>query len=203
MEQEVNTPYKSNYTLGIIFTISTLLFIICLILARLFPVLLCVAVLGGLLSSVLQYVWFYRSHKNLLAFNTQGLKYSPLWAVIGFIIPILNLFRPYQVAQEIWTASDPDASTVGWKQSKAGVVVILWWVSWYIYGFISFISTGLNAVSSIQTEIANPEDALASLSSTFPISAVIGLSIHLLLTISVIVLTNDRQDEKAENLSLL
>ena len=34
------------------------------------------------------------------------MQYAPKWSVWGFIVPILNLFRPYQVMNELWQASE-------------------------------------------------------------------------------------------------
>ena len=60
--------------------------------------------------------WLYRCRANLRAFGTRHLRYSRNWAVFGFLIPVLNLVRPYQVAREVWQASDPSATDpFGWK----------------------------------------------------------------------------------------
>ena len=203
MEQDISTTYKSNYTFGIVFTIVALLSVVVGIISLMLPSIQCLGSIFNLLSAVLFFIWFYRSHKNLLAYNTQGLKYSAAWAVIAFFVPILNLFRPYQIGQEIWKASDPDASTVGWKQSKIGIVVIFWWISmlvrlplmiWiFVYSFSSSFQAGLNGLQPDPNAILN----------TTSIPAVIVDAIYCILAISMVVLVNDRQDEKADNLGIL
>jgi hypothetical protein len=202
MEQEYNEPYKSNYTIGIIFTIATLLSIAGNVISIFNQMGGCLAGIGGLISAVLLFVWFYRSHKNLRSFNTMGLKYSPGWAVGAWFIPILNLFRPYQITQEIWKASDPEASTVGWKQSKASLVVIFWWLSVLTYYIINAATIGYAFSVGIQSGLNGTTVDPTQLSSV-SIPLIIGLVIYSLLTISMVNLVNDRQDEKAEGLKLL
>ncbi|MBI9051861.1 MAG: DUF4328 domain-containing protein [Anaerolineaceae bacterium] len=203
MEQDFNSPYKSNYTLGIIFTILSLLTVVGNIVTILMPSIGCIVSIASLISAILLLVWFFRSHKNLLAFNTMGLKYSPGWAVGAFFVPILNLFRPYQIAQEIWKASDPEASTVGWKQSKISIVVILWWLSVFLSIIITSATMGYGISMGIQAGLSGVEPDIASISNAVSIPSMVGMGLYTILTISMVVLTNDRQDEKAENLGIL
>jgi len=87
-------------------------------------------------------MWIHRAHRNLPSLGAEGLKYSPAWAVGGFFIPIWNLFRPYQVTQEIWKASDPSIGIndrLAWKQAPASSLVSIWWFLWLVTGFISNI----------------------------------------------------------------
>jgi hypothetical protein len=203
MEQEVNTPYKSNYTLGIIITITALLYVVGNSLSTFAPTLTCVGGFAGLISGILVMIWYYRSCMNLRAFNNQGLKYSPWLAAFSFLIPIANLALPYLIALEIWKASDPDASTVGWKQSKNGTMVILWWLSFFIMLVLSFIGMGAAFASGIEAGMSGIEPNMDSLAMGVSIPTIIGMALFTIFQISVIVLTNDRQDEKAENLGLL
>src|SRR5262245_16484676 len=49
--------------------------------------------------------WFHRAHKNLMALGGRDFKYTPGWAVGGFLVPFLNLVRPLQVMREVWHGS--------------------------------------------------------------------------------------------------
>ncbi|HEX2127784.1 MAG TPA: DUF4328 domain-containing protein, partial [Solirubrobacterales bacterium] len=42
--------------------------------------------------------WFYRAYTNLGRFGLQDLRFTPGWSVAAWFIPILNLFRPKQIA---------------------------------------------------------------------------------------------------------
>jgi hypothetical protein len=69
----------------------------------------------------------------------QGPPYAPGWAVGYFFIPILNLFRPYQVAKEVAEGSDP--ASIGDVSSQPNVgqkpPIGVWWTMWIITGLLS------------------------------------------------------------------
>jgi hypothetical protein len=60
------------------------------------------------IALILFLCWVYRVHKNLSALKVRGLEFTPGWAVAMFLIPLLNLFRPFFVLREIWHGSDPE-----------------------------------------------------------------------------------------------
>lgn len=60
-----------------------------------------------ILAAILFLIWIHRSYKNLTSLNVSGLRFSPGWAVGWFFVPVMSLFRPYQVTSEIYRASTP------------------------------------------------------------------------------------------------
>ena len=84
-----------------------------------------------LVALVFWCMWVYRTYRNLPALGAQGLRYSPGWAVGYYFIPVLNLFRPFQVMRETWRASDVryDGGT-DWRALAAPAVVGWWWAAW-------------------------------------------------------------------------
>lgn len=88
-------------------------------------------------------VWIHRAHKNLQSLNVAGLKYSPGWAVGGFFVPILCLFRPCQVAAEIDKASNPitiNDSDTSWKNTPTSLIVGFWWALFLISNILGQIA---------------------------------------------------------------
>ncbi|MFQ5418567.1 MAG: DUF4328 domain-containing protein [Myxococcota bacterium] len=80
--------------------------------------------------------WLYRARANLRAFGTRHLRFSRNWAVFGFVIPIVNLVRPYQVVREVWQASDPSTTEPdGWMSIKPPLLVQAWWAT-----FVAFVA---------------------------------------------------------------
>jgi hypothetical protein len=82
-------------------------------------------------SAVAFLVWFARARRNLPALGIEDCQYEQWWAVGGFLIPVLNLVRPFQVMREIWNASEPDdrsfltpAQEHYWRQVTPPIV---WW----------------------------------------------------------------------------
>ncbi|HMF15890.1 MAG TPA: DUF4328 domain-containing protein [Gemmataceae bacterium] len=88
----------------------------------------------GIAMAVVFLMWIYSAYANLQTLGTHRLQYSPGWAVGYFFIPILNLFRPIQVVQEIWRQSDPQ------NRDSNSAMAGFWWACWLINGILGQIS---------------------------------------------------------------
>lgn len=76
-------------------------------------------------------VWFHAAYANAATFRR--VRY-PKWAIWGWLIPIVNLFRPKQMVNDVWAAGDErgDAYTT---PSRISPLVQLWWFAWLV-GFV-------------------------------------------------------------------
>lgn len=96
---------------------------------------LLVANIGTIVSFLM---WFHRAHRNLPALGAAEPRFSPGWAVGWWFIPFMNLFRPYQVAKEIWKGSDPatmpGAPDSPW--SRSSLALVRWW--WFFFLLMNF-----------------------------------------------------------------
>jgi len=81
-----------------------------------------IAVIVYLIGAVIFLFWFRRAYANLDSLAVPR-RHGVGWAVGSWFVPILNLFRPKQIANEIWTGSDPQHGSVP-------LWVHLWWVFW-------------------------------------------------------------------------
>lgn len=105
--------------------------------------------------------WFYRATKNI---NSFGAKYvnSPGMAVVWWFIPIMHLWKPNEVAQQIWRASNPEIKlTEGmeWRKVTSSNIIKIWWVLGLIcvFGIIVVGNIGSGIIS--QYNIIDPEQA--------------------------------------------
>jgi len=76
--------------------------------------------------------WFSAAYKNLPSLGAENLRYGPGWAVGSWFVPILNFFRPKEIANDIWRASDPDrpiSDRTGWRQAPLTPVLAGWWAA--------------------------------------------------------------------------
>lgn len=74
-----------------------------------------------LIAAIVGIVWFRRAYKNL---RTMGRNtHTPGWAFWGWVVPIISLFRPYQMAKELVRESPRHRGNEG-----TGLVGI-WWLS--------------------------------------------------------------------------
>jgi len=98
-------------------------------------------------------LWFYRAYKNLAFLRAPNLSFTPGWAAGAFFVPILQLFRPYQIAQETWQASDPDMLTSSWRRAGRSWIIRCWWTFWIIGGILAYISMRLTLAATTEPQI--------------------------------------------------
>jgi len=87
-------------------------------------------------------LFVHRASRNLLPLKTEGQRFTPEWAVACFYIPVINLFRPFQVFIELFGGSRsyrPGEDPQAWKGSLPPVVVVFWWMA-------LLASVGLNPI---------------------------------------------------------
>jgi len=77
------------------------------------------------LTAIAFLIWFYRAYQTVNL--AEGTAHSPDQAVWTFLIPVLNLYRPYQIATEIWRKSSPGGADLG----HSGLI-IAWWAFWVL-----------------------------------------------------------------------
>ncbi len=86
------------------------------------------AALASLISAAVFIAWFYRSYRNLGRLGVQNMRYGPGWAIGAWFVPILNLFRPKQIANDLWRGSENGVEiTTQWRQEPVPSLVHWWW----------------------------------------------------------------------------
>lgn len=76
-------------------------------------------------------IWFHRVRVNGEIFRPNAFTQARGWAIGAWFIPIGNLFLPYRIARQIWTASaqlGPDGSS----RPVSSTPLTAWWVVWVI-----------------------------------------------------------------------
>lgn len=72
--------------------------------------------------------WLYQTRVNLRALGVRRPTYGRQWCIWGFLVPLVNLFRPYQVIREIWRASSPASlDAFQWRSLRVPPLLGLWW----------------------------------------------------------------------------
>jgi Domain of unknown function (DUF4328) len=138
-------------------------------------------------------MWLNRSYRNLESFNIQGLTATPGWAVGYWFLPILSLFKPLQIVNEVWHGSNSENLEKGYGFSDTSTTSLhgFWWGTWLISGILGQISFRLeiNAENPGLNQIAY---LIASLTSVFSIIA--GF-----LLITIVQQTTERQEIFGQN----
>ena len=97
-----------------------------------------VALLGGLqglayLAAAIFFIrWFHRAYRNLDPLRSHR-RYGTGWAIGGWFVPILALFRPKQILDDIWSGTRRPADT----GASEPPLLMIWWVGWVVSQAIS------------------------------------------------------------------
>ena len=84
------------------------------------------AVLAGTFITFLR--WFYRAYNNLHIAGVSGLRYKPIWTIASFVIPVINLFRPYIIMKDIWIGNIQLTKDLSSDLVKIKPPVGWWWI---------------------------------------------------------------------------
>jgi hypothetical protein len=145
-----------------------------------------------IIAYILVLVWKYRTNKNCHGFGANDMRFTPGWAVGWHFVPIMNLFRPYQVMQEIWKVS---TNPITWQDQRSSALIKWWWFSYLISGFFGKYSAKLSMKGVFKEETLD-QLGLITTATIFSNCALIVSTILTILMISEI-------HEKQNQLSLL
>jgi hypothetical protein len=111
--------------------------------------------------------WFHPAYSNVRALGGE-LRFKGGWAIGAWFVPILNLWRPKQIANDIWRGSDPSVRSAHLHISKTSVTPLLgfWWGAWIIASFVSN-AAGRKWWSSPTAEEAGTEALLGGIEPAF------------------------------------
>lgn len=154
---------------------------------------------GAYLACVIGFlVWYGRAYRNLDRLGAQGLRWKKGWAIAYWFIPIGNLFRPKQVMNDIWRASDPNLPPVAhhWQDNPVPGLFHLWWALWLLTSWIS------NILFRRSLDQADTPNELVETARTFVLWDVVDI-IPALLLMLIIHRTTKRQEARRVGLESL
>jgi Domain of unknown function (DUF4328) len=118
------------------------------------------------LAAVLIIGWTYRTYRNLRALEVVGLRMRTRWAVLGWLIPGVNLVVPKRIIDDTWRASDPDADpwSTAWRGSPVPAANTLWMVpSLVALPVVVLVQIQLSLISTLPPDPASSARAVAIL----------------------------------------
>jgi hypothetical protein len=105
-----------------------------------------------LVAAVFFIRWFHRAYANLPAVGIAGLGHGTAWAIGAWFLPIVSLFWPKQMADEIWQGSDPSLEpdqAHSWRRGKVPAFVGVWWLAFIASSLL--VGAGWELWSSAET----------------------------------------------------
>jgi hypothetical protein len=91
--------------------------------------------------SILFVVWFYRARINAERHDYRQRR-ARGWAFWGWIVPIVNLWFPFQIMGDIWRTGLPAE-----QRGETAWLPALWWTCWLLSG-LGIFGAGVRAVNS-------------------------------------------------------
>lgn len=148
-------------------------------------------------------VWFHRAYTNAAGLTGQPLRYGTGWSVGAWFIPVFNLWRPKQIANDIWRAGDPKAQgNVGWNALPVAGLLHWWWTIWILGSVIGGVAGGLLSIDSPLVEHAESPGSVSDsdlereyVATTLAAASVAVQMIGATLAIMFVRRATERQDE--------
>lgn len=89
-----------------------------------------------IISAIIFIRWFRRAYYNL---NIRtSCNHSEGWAAGSWFVPIISLFRPYQIMQEMWQKTNIliQSKTSHYIEEANSSVIAIWWALWIVSNYI-------------------------------------------------------------------
>jgi Domain of unknown function (DUF4328) len=105
-------------------------------------------------------VWTHRTYSNLEPLGATRLRFRPGWAIGGWLVPPFALWRPKQIVNDAWRASDrtlpANAAREEWAARSTPFVMTAWWVLWVVGALAERFSLNFanSSVESARTTLA-------------------------------------------------
>jgi hypothetical protein len=112
--------------------------------------------LAYLACGILFLIWFYRACARAWARAPESLRYRPRWALFGFFVPVLSLWRPYLLAVDLFRATRGDPE----KDEPPRAFLPIWWGAW----IGASVLYSLAAITYWDLQLDAPATALSILS---------------------------------------
>lgn len=153
------------------------------------------ALFAFLASAVAVVVWFRAAFDNAAALGASDLRFSPGWAIGGWILPIANLFIPKKIADDVWRASDPALPVQAgarWKFEPVPARLHIWWTLWVVQLISSRVADQIAARALVNRNLSDYRFGIGLQGASAILLALAGV-----LLIWIIAGISARQDARA------
>jgi hypothetical protein len=128
--------------------------------------------------------WLHGAYRNVSLVAPAEKRYGTGWAIGSWFVPIMNLFRPKQIVNDVWRAGGKNA-----EDAQPGWLLGAWWLLWLVGNF------AVNAAARAYTDADTPEE-LKTGTVLFMVSDTMSV-IGAIAAIYVVQQATDRLDAKA------
>ncbi|HEX7306411.1 DUF4328 domain-containing protein [Lentzea sp.] len=85
-------------------------------------------------------VWTYRARVNAERLAPAGEhRLARVWAGLGWFVPVVSLWFPKVVLDDVWRASDPESHGLPLQERPHPVLVTRWWITYLLTWFLDLV----------------------------------------------------------------
>jgi hypothetical protein len=100
-----------------------------------------VQILGLGVTGAVFIAWTRRVYRNLAPLGTSR-RFGPGWAIGGWFVPVLNLWRPKQILNDVWRATEHGDDHAGVSTDTNLTLLNAWWATLIISRVVGWGYTG-------------------------------------------------------------
>lgn len=119
-------------------------------------------------------LWLQQAYRNLRLVGTKRSRFSSGWAVAFWLIPFINLVRPYEIVKELWQRSEARNDRDSFDGLPAPAFIPWWWATCVLSG-LGRLHASLTVEAGV-TNVAVLEDALGVVAAVLAVRLVRGIS---------------------------
>lgn len=126
-------------------------------------------------------LWLQQAYRNLRLVGTRRSRFSSGWAVAFWLIPFINLVRPYEIVKELWQRSEARNDRDSFDGLPAPAFIPWWWATCVLSGLgrlhatLTVEAQAANSAAGL-TNVAVLEDALGVVAAVLAIRLVRGIT---------------------------
>jgi len=105
----------------------------------------------AILTAVVFLIWLFRVRANAEILAPDEQRRARPWLIFGWIVPIISLWFPKQIVDDIWSATHRDETH---PRPRSGLVTG-WWVAWLLGSWVSNAAARLFFNAEELPEMAN------------------------------------------------
>jgi len=140
-------------------------------------------------SMIIFIMWFRRAYYNLHCLSWHNARHSEGWAAGSWFIPILSLFWPYQIMEDIWRGTQ-NAIKERFGAPQSAAIIGWWWTLYLVNNFFGYIT-------AFTTRGADNVDGLLTATKVEFVGEIISIA-AIIITIQVIQRTSNFEKELLE-----
>ncbi|MFI6497322.1 DUF4328 domain-containing protein [Nonomuraea typhae] len=89
-------------------------------------------------------IWQFRVRDNAEEFSPVPHRRSRRWLTLGWVVPVVSLWFPKMIIDDVWTASKPGGvPDRGFAHARRSGLIWAWWLAWLCASWISNVAARL------------------------------------------------------------